>query len=187
MESSKTWPVYIHIYYFCLFQEAAMPHLHTLSEIVDDQVESGLRDHINQRRQHLQRPLPTTKHHLQHTSERVRVWELVCKSLVYAHTYTLADRACEELTRLCRISSLANSKEQEEMSIRFFNSAWEGDNAHMKSTLSKPDSTVMEHGKKMIKPVNKHLLYQHKLDINSPNLDVILLFEFFIVYLLISS
>lgn len=46
-----------------------MPH--TLSEIVDDQVESGLRDHINQRRQHLQRPLPTTKHHLQYTGGQI--------------------------------------------------------------------------------------------------------------------
>lgn len=99
-----------------------MSCLHTLSEIVDNKVESGLRNHIDQRRQHLQRPLPTTKHHLQYTGERFRVWE-TSKSLVYVHTYTLTVRAYEELTRLCRISSLANSKEQEEMSIRFFSSA----------------------------------------------------------------
>lgn len=36
----------------------------TLSEVVDDQVQPSLRDDINQRGQHLQRPLPTTKHHL---------------------------------------------------------------------------------------------------------------------------
>lgn len=36
----------------------------------------------------------------------------------------------EELTRLWRISSLANSNEQEEMSIRFFNSAYEHKSEH---------------------------------------------------------
>ena len=38
-----------------------------------------------------------------------------------------ASHLCKELTRLCRISSLANSKEQEEMSIKFFSSAWGGE------------------------------------------------------------
>lgn len=38
----------------------------------------------------------------------------------HSHTTEVVER----LTRLCRISSLANSKEQEEMSMRFFNSAW---------------------------------------------------------------
>lgn len=101
-----------------------MSWLPTLSEIVDDQVESGLRDHIDQRRQHLQRPLPTAKHHLQYTRDRFTEGKNSTEvTSVCARTYTLTVRACEELTRLCRISSLANSKEQEEMSIRFFNSA----------------------------------------------------------------
>lgn len=43
----------------------ALLRLRTLSQIVDDQVESGFRDDIDQRRQHLQGPLATTKHHLQ--------------------------------------------------------------------------------------------------------------------------
>lgn len=43
-----------------------------------------------------------------------------------------AQRACEELTRLCRISSLANSKEWEEISMRFFNSSYE----HMRAQAS---------------------------------------------------
>ncbi|TNN83695.1 hypothetical protein EYF80_006213 [Liparis tanakae] len=49
--------------------------LNTLSEVVDNQVESGLWDHIDQRRQHLQRPLTTTEHHLQYTGERFSVWK----------------------------------------------------------------------------------------------------------------
>lgn len=49
--------------------------LNTLSEVVDNQVESGLGDHIDQRRQHLQRPLTTTKHHLQYAGERFSVWK----------------------------------------------------------------------------------------------------------------
>lgn len=119
---------------FSFSQKIIMPCLHTLSEIVDDKVESGLRNHIDQRRQYLQCPLPTTKHHLRYTEKSFRVWENG-KSLVYVHTYTLTVRACEVLTRLCRISSLANSKEQEEMSIRFFNSAWQRGRAHIKSNL----------------------------------------------------
>lgn len=55
-------------------------------------------------------------------------------SKLIAHTYTLTCRACEELTRLCRISSLANSNEQEEMSIRFFNSAYEHKSTHISHT-----------------------------------------------------
>lgn len=57
----------------CIFKKnnnnnnVAVMWLHTLPEIVDDQVESGFRDHINQRRQYLQCTLPTTKHHLQYT------------------------------------------------------------------------------------------------------------------------
>lgn len=60
---------------------------------------------------------------------QIQCQKVACESLVYvcAHTIThlttLTVRACEQLTRLCRISSLANSNEQEEMSIRFFNSA----------------------------------------------------------------
>lgn len=79
-------PVHILVSLCCLFYETAMSWLHTLSEIVDDQVESGLRDDIDQRRQHLQRPLPTTKHHLQHMGT-----DLVSKSSLQVtgtHLYT---------------------------------------------------------------------------------------------------
>lgn len=43
----------------------------TLSEVVDDQIETSLSNDINQCRQHLQGPLPITKHHL-NTRERIK-------------------------------------------------------------------------------------------------------------------
>lgn len=46
----------------CLRQKAT-PDQHTLSEIIDDQVESGLWYDVNKGRQNLQGPLTPAKHH----------------------------------------------------------------------------------------------------------------------------
>lgn len=61
-----------------MFVQAGRParaqlRLHTLPEIVDDQVESGLGDDVNQRRENLQSPLATAKHHLPHTRDHLRL------------------------------------------------------------------------------------------------------------------
>lgn len=57
----------------------------------------------------------------------------VCRVLqIFDHGCIAFQRACDELTRLCRISSLANSNEWEEMSMRFFNSSYK----HMRAQPS---------------------------------------------------
>lgn len=38
-----------------------------MSEVIDDQIESGLNNHINKRRKHLQSPFPIPEHHLEIT------------------------------------------------------------------------------------------------------------------------
>lgn len=63
-----------------------------------------------------------------HSGCQLVVWKSH-KSHAYTHAHAQS-KLGEELTRLWRISSLANSNEQEEMSIRFFNSAYEYKREH---------------------------------------------------------
>lgn len=75
------------VFLLCLLWHYAPAWLRTLSQIVDDQVESGFRDDINQRRQHLQSPLTPTKHHLQ--QHMGQTWQCVKRGTAVTRTRAL--------------------------------------------------------------------------------------------------
>lgn len=60
-------------------------------------------------------------------------------------------------TRLCRISSLANSNELEEMSIRFFSSACRGTRAHTHAHTHQYSELRCNYGLKCYSEVTRHL------------------------------